>query len=97
MDNLNYGVIGNCRSAALISDKGSIDWCCLPDFDSPSIFAKLLDKEKGGCLSFVVDDSYVITQKYLFRINVLCTEYKSVNGAFEVIDFMPRYKTGENN
>ncbi len=62
MNNLNYGVIGNCRSAALVSDKGSIDWCCLPDFDSPSIFAKLLDKEKGGYLSFVVDDSYIITQ-----------------------------------
>ena len=97
MESLNYGVIGNCRSAALISDKGSIDWCCLPDFDSPSIFAKLLDKDKGGYLSFDVDDSYIITQKYLYRTNVLCTEYKSVNGAFEVIDFMPRYKTSENN
>jgi len=97
MDNLNYGVIGNCRSAALISDKGSIDWCCLPDFDSPSIFAKLLDKEKGGYLSFVVDESYIITQKYLNRTNVLCTEYKSVKGTFEVIDFMPRYKTSEND
>ena len=96
MTNLNYGVIGNCRSAALVSNKGSIDWCCLPDFDSPSIFAKLLDKEKGGYLSFVVDDSYIITQKYLYRTNVLCTEYKSVKGAFEVIDFMPRYKTSDN-
>ena len=45
---MDYGVIGNCRSAALVSKMGSIDWFCFPDFDSPSIFAKLLDKEKGG-------------------------------------------------
>lgn len=96
MNNLNYGVIGNCRSAALISDKGSIDWFCLPDFDSPSVFAKLLDTQKGGFFSIVVDNNYIITQKYLNRTNVLCTEYKSAQGSFEVIDFMPRYKTGEN-
>jgi len=97
MNNLNYGVIGNCRSAALVSDKGSIDWCCMPDFDSPSIFAKILDNEKGGSFSFVVDDSYLITQKYFYRTNVLLTQFKSEEGSFEVIDFMPRYKTGDNN
>jgi alpha,alpha-trehalase len=97
MDNLNYGVIGNCRSAALISDKGSIDWFCMPDFDSPSVFAKILDKEIGGSFSFIVDDNYIITQKYLFRTNVLCTSYQSIQGAFEVIDFMPRYKTSDND
>ncbi|MDP3002769.1 MAG: DUF5911 domain-containing protein, partial [Bacteroidales bacterium] len=77
--------------------KGSIDWCCLPDFDSPSVFAKLLDNEKGGFFSFTVDNNYIITQKYLYRTNVLCTEYKSDHGAFEVIDFMPRYKTSDND
>lgn len=97
MNNLNYGVIGNCRSAALVSDKGSIDWCCLPDFDSPSVFAKLLDIEKGGSFNFVVNDNYIITQKYLSQTNVLCTEFKSVQGVFEVIDFMPRYKTTDND
>jgi alpha,alpha-trehalase len=93
MNNLNYGVIGNCRSAALISDKGSIDWLCFPDFDSPSVFAKLLDSKKGGFFSLNVDDSYIVTQKYLYRTNILRTEYKSSKGTFEVIDFMPRYKT----
>jgi len=44
----DYGIIGNCRSSALVSKYGSIDWCCLPDFDSSSIFASLLDDEKGG-------------------------------------------------
>ncbi len=97
MDNLNYGVIGNGRSAALVSDKGSIDWCCLPDFDSPSMFAKLLDNDKGGSFEFIVDDSYSISQKYIYRTNVLCTEFRSTEGTFEVIDFMPRYKTSEEN
>jgi GH15 family glucan-1,4-alpha-glucosidase len=92
MNNLNYGVIGNCRSAALVSDKGSIDWCCLPDFDSPSVFAKLIDTEIGGFFSFEVGDEYVISQKYIYWTNVLCTEFRSDQGTFEVIDFMPRYK-----
>ena len=97
MTNLNYGVIGNCRSAALISDKGSIDWCCLPDFDSPSIFAKLIDNEKGGFFSIIVDGKYTISQKYIIWTNVLCTEFKSEQGTFEVIDFMPRYKLFDND
>jgi alpha,alpha-trehalase len=97
MDNLNYGVIGNCRSAALVSDKGSIDWLCLPDFDSPSVFAKLLDNVNGGFFSVIVDDSYKISQKYLIRTNILCTEFKSPQGTFEIIDFMPRYKLSENS
>ena len=92
MNNLNYGVIGNCRSAALISDKGSIDWCCLPDFDSPSIFAKLIDNEIGGSFSVEVSNDYKISQKYIYGTNVLCTEYRSDSGTFEVIDFMPRYR-----
>ena len=46
---LNYGAVGNCRTAALISETGNIEWLCLPEFDSPSIFAALLDRaEKAG-------------------------------------------------
>lgn len=44
----DYGIIGDCRSAAIISKNGSLDWLCWPWFDSPSIFAALLDVEKGG-------------------------------------------------
>ncbi|CUQ19190.1 alpha-glycosidase [Phocaeicola vulgatus] len=54
MDNLNYGVIGNCCTAALISEKGNIEWLCFPNFDSPSIFAALLDREKGAQRKFLV-------------------------------------------
>jgi GH15 family glucan-1,4-alpha-glucosidase len=97
MNNLNYGVIGNCRSAALVSEKGSIDWCCLPDFDSPSIFAKLLDNVKGGSFSIVVGDNYLIRQVYFDRTNILHTEFKSIQGTFEVVDFMPRYKTSDHD
>jgi GH15 family glucan-1,4-alpha-glucosidase len=97
MNNLNYGVIGNCRSAALVSEKGSIDWCCLPDFDSPSVFAKLLDNVKGGSFGIVVDDNYIIKQVYFDRTNILHTEFKSIQGTFEVVDFMPRYKTSDHD
>jgi GH15 family glucan-1,4-alpha-glucosidase len=97
MKNLNYGVIGNCRSAALISEKGSIDWCCLPDFDSPSIFAKLLDAEIGGSFSIEVDNNYTISQEYMNRTNILYTTFSSDQGVFELIDFMPRYKTSDND
>ncbi|HAF79228.1 MAG TPA: glycoside hydrolase family 15 protein, partial [Maribacter sp.] len=92
MDNLDYGIIGNCRSAALISKTGSIDWCCLPEFDSPSVFAKLLDENIGGSFEIRVDDSYEITQKYERYTNILITSFKSGEDHFEIHDFMPRYR-----
>ncbi len=95
MDNLNYAIIGNCKSAALISEKGSIDWCCLPYFDSSSVFAKILDEEKGGSLEFLVDESYKIEQSYIRTTNIVSTLFKSDEGCFEVVDFMPRFKTNE--
>lgn len=95
MEGLDYGVIGNCRSAALVSKKGSIDWLSFPDFDSPSIFAKLLDENIGGSFSFIVSDDYTITQDYVKGTNILCTRFDSEDGAFEVFDFMPRYRTSD--
>ncbi|VBB48085.1 conserved hypothetical protein [uncultured Paludibacter sp.] len=92
MNNLDYGVIGNCRTAALISKKGSIDWLCFPDFDAPSVFSKLLDEKKGGSFTFLVSEDYIITQKYLGNTNILLTYFSSEEGAFEVIDYMPRYR-----
>ncbi len=96
MENLDYGVIGNCRTAALVSKKGSIDWFCLPDFDSPSIFAKLLDEEKGGSFHFEVSDDYTITQNYHGHTNILLTRFESPEHGFIVFDYMPRYHTVEH-
>src|SRR5690554_824478 len=95
MNNLDYGIIGNCRTAALISKEGSIDWFCFPDFDSPSIFAKLLDKEKGGSFHLEVADDYKITQKYNGHTNILMTKFESPEHGFILFDFMPRYRTSD--
>ena len=95
MNNLDYGIIGNCRTAALVSKKGSIDWLCLPDFDSPSVFAKLLDEEKGGSFHFEVSDDYRITQNYHGHTNILLTRFESPEHGFIVFDYMPRYRTEE--
>lgn len=91
MDNLNYGIIGNCRSAALISKTGSLDWCCLPEFDSTSVFAKLLDEEKGGSFGIEAVGNYQIDQKYYRDTAILVTHYADGDNVFEVMDFMPRY------
>jgi len=92
MKNLNYGIIGNCTSAALISQNGCIEWCCLPYFDSPSVFAKLLDRRKGGEFDIRVAPDYKISQYYLSRTNLLVTSFSRKRDKFELIDFMPRYK-----
>ena len=91
MENLDYGIIGNCKSAALVSKTGSIDWCCLPHFNSASIFAKLLDSEKGGSFSIEVSDDYTIIQEYLWKTNILSTVFDDGDNSFQLIDFMPRY------
>ncbi len=95
MNNLDYGIIGNCQSAALISKYGSLDWCCLPNFDSYSVFAKILDENKGGSFEIEVSDDYVISQKYIHKTNILVTEFSNGKDIFECIDFMPRYKNDD--
>ena len=93
MNNLNYGIIGNCRTAALISETGSLDWACLPDFNSPSAFAHILDDEKGGKFEILVDSSYTITQEYIKNTSILSTKFSDGENSFELCDFMPRYKS----
>ena len=97
MKNLNYGVIGNCRSAALISERGSLDWLCLPQFDSSSAFAKILDKDKGGSFEIVPKNLLEVKQEYRSKTNILKTRFECVDGVFEVLDFMPRYLSDNNS
>ncbi|MCJ7681757.1 MAG: DUF5911 domain-containing protein, partial [Candidatus Aminicenantes bacterium] len=91
MNNLDYGIIGNCRSAALISREGSIDWLCLPSFDSASVFATLLDKKKGGLFRILPVAKTQISQSYVTHTNILRTVFDCPSGRFEVLDFMPRF------
>ena len=95
MNNLNYGIIGNSRTAALISDRGRIEWLCFPDFDSPSVFAALLDRAKGGSFGFEVSGSYAVRQSYVPHTNILSTRFSADEGEFEVLDYMPCYRSFE--
>ena len=86
----NYGIIGNMRTAALVGVNGSIDWYCFPYFDSPSIFAKLLDNEKGGSYWIApVNNGHNTKQLYWPDTNVLVTRFLSPEGVGELQDFMP--------
>jgi GH15 family glucan-1,4-alpha-glucosidase len=82
----DYALIGNCRSAALVSKHGSIDWCCLPEFDSPSIFAAILDRQKGGHFSVSPTAPYQSTQKYIRDTNVLETHFINDKGEVRLMD-----------
>jgi GH15 family glucan-1,4-alpha-glucosidase len=84
----SYGVIGDMRSVALVGKNGSIDWCCLPAFDSPSVFGAILDDEKGGFWSLAPSVECAVKQMYLPDTNVLITRFFADEGMAEVIDFM---------
>ena len=86
----NYGVIGNLKTVALVSLNGSIDFMCFPRFDSPSIFASLLDSQQGGYFSVEPDlPDYTTKQLYLPGTAVLLTRYFSDSGIAELTDYMP--------
>jgi GH15 family glucan-1,4-alpha-glucosidase len=85
-----HGAIGNMRSAALVSNEGVIDFYCLPNFDSPSVFAALLDQGKGGSFSIEpLSGNWRTKQLYLPDTNVLVTRFLSEDGLAEITDFMP--------
>jgi GH15 family glucan-1,4-alpha-glucosidase len=83
------GIIGDMHSVALVGTDGSIDWCCLPHFDSPSIFAAILDDRKGGFFKIASLHDGTRKQMYLPDTNVLVTRFISADGVGEVVDFMP--------
>ncbi|MGC3861240.1 glycoside hydrolase family 15 protein [Micromonospora chersina] len=90
----DHGLIGDLQTAALVTCDGTIDWFCAPRFDSPSIFASLLDRERGGFFRICPDETtYVTKQLYLPGTPILITRFISADGVAEVQDFMP--VTGE--
>ncbi len=91
----DYGVIGNMVSAALVARDGSIDWCCLPRFDSPSIFAAILDDEKGGSFGIEPRSRFESSQFYLNDTNVLQTVFQTETGTVTLTDFMPCYRRAD--
>ena len=91
----DYGIIGDLHTVALVSKDASIDFLCLPSFDSPSVFAALLDADRGGRFQIAPQlDDAVHKQLYLPDTNVLLTRFLSDNGVAEVSDFVPVEQAG---
>jgi GH15 family glucan-1,4-alpha-glucosidase len=84
-----YGMISDAHSAALVSRRGSIDWMCLPRFDSPAIFARLLDARAGGHWQIEVPNATSVTRRYLPGTNVLETTFEAPGGVASLTDAMP--------
>jgi len=86
----NYGVIGNMRSIALVGVNGSIDFLCYPNFDSPTVFAALLDEDAGGCFQIQPQlKTMRVRQLYLPDTNILLTRFLAEEGVAELTDYMP--------
>ncbi|MBA2680016.1 MAG: glycoside hydrolase family 15 protein [Ktedonobacteraceae bacterium] len=87
----DYAVIGNLHTVALVGKNGSIDWCCLPRFDAPSVFGAILDADKAGFFRISPTDMSGVKcqQLYLPETNILLTRFLSADGVAEVTDFMP--------
>ena len=85
----DHGVIGDLHTAALVGTDGTIDWLCMPAFDSPSVFCSILDDEKGGHFSLHPVEYIRSQQLYLPDTNVLLTRFLASEGMAEVLDFMP--------
>src|SRR5438093_4406465 len=85
----DYAIVGNGRSAALVSKRGSIDWLCWPRFDSASIFAALLDRERGGRWSISPSCNCTVDRHYVPDTNVLETRFSAATGTIVLTDLMP--------
>jgi GH15 family glucan-1,4-alpha-glucosidase len=87
----NHGIVGNMHTAALVGMDGSVDWLCLPRFDSPSVFGALLDADKGGRFRIAPTATGQLRQKQYYwpETNVLVTRFLHADGIAEVEDYMP--------
>ncbi|KAF2088455.1 glycoside hydrolase family 15 protein [Saccharata proteae CBS 121410] len=88
----HYGLIGNMRTCAMVATDGGLDFMCWPSFDSPSVFCRLLDKDKGGHFTISPRRTTSVTtkQQYLPSSNILQTRFLNDDGVLSVIDFFPR-------
>jgi len=85
----DYGIIGDLHTIALVGLDGSIDWCCLPRFDAPSVFAAILDHKGGGHFRIAPTETGNTRQMYLPETNILLTRFLQNDGVGELTDFMP--------
>jgi alpha,alpha-trehalase len=87
----DHGFIGDMHTAALVGINGTVDWMCYPHFDSPAVFARILDKDKGGYFSIapIEDANHRVKQMYHADTNILVTRFLSDAGVGEIQDFMP--------
>ncbi|KUM84079.1 MULTISPECIES: glycoside hydrolase family 15 protein [Streptomyces] len=87
----DHGIVGDLQTAALIAADGTVDWWCTPRFDSPSVFASLLDSDRGGFCRLAADvgGDATVRQLYLPDTAVLITRFMAPSGVGEVVDFMP--------
>jgi GH15 family glucan-1,4-alpha-glucosidase len=85
----DYGIIGDCRTAALIGRNGSLDWLCWPRFDSPAVFARILDAERGGHWQIAPASPYHATRQYVGETNILETSFTCRGGSAVLTDLMP--------